>query len=101
MTRDADYRMLGLPPHASPGDAREAYATLLQVWDPARFSGEARGMAIQRFHEIRVAYRQLCDADQRGDLAGGDSAVPALTARGVVKAALWSALLVAVAYFGA
>ena len=103
MTRDADYHVLGLSPGASPTEVRQAYAALLQAWHPAQFTtnGELHGVAVRRVGEICNAYRDLCDAEQSGDLAGRGSAPPALTARGVVETALWSTLLVAIAYFGA
>ena len=104
MTHAADYLVLGLPAGAAPGAVRQAYVSLLLVWDPARFAadGELHEIAVQRSREIRRAYRNLSDAADGPDTpASRDGAASGLTARGVVNAAVWGALLVAVAYFGA
>ena len=103
MAHEADYHALRLPPGAAPGDVRQAYVSLVMVWNPTQFAedDELHGIAVQRTGEIRRAYRNLCDATDPDALARRAAIASVLTASGFVNAALWGALLVAVAYFGA
>lgn len=57
------YLVLGVPGNASPQDVEEAFARAQQFYTPARLA--AQDGAVDRFNEVRDAYRVLSDPAAR------------------------------------
>lgn len=62
------YEVLGVGPHATDQDIKEAYRREAMKWHPDRHDGAiAKSAADRRFKDLAVAYRTLRDAAARAD----------------------------------
>jgi curved DNA-binding protein CbpA len=62
------YRVLGVPPNASPEDLHDAYRRLVKLHHPDRNGNSAE--SAQRFREIQQAYDELRDRPAAARTAG-------------------------------
>lgn len=61
MSRERHYEILGLKPHASAEEVKNAYRDLAKVWHPDRFAQDPKlqQKAQERLKEINAAYKEI------------------------------------------